>query len=56
MRTENLYNFFFHPLSSQHSKGVKVLAVSTVIALSILTGGIFAAAFGIIQLKDRKIV
>jgi hypothetical protein len=39
------YQFFFHPLSEEHSLAVKTLSVITVIALSILTAGLYLAVF-----------
>lgn len=40
-----VYDFVFNPLSDEYSNTTKILAVITVIALTILTGGIFLAVF-----------
>lgn len=45
-------DFIFNPLSDKHSPTTKMLAVITVIALTILTGGIFLAVFFAFQQQD----
>lgn len=55
MKVDKVYNFFFHPFSEDHSKKVKTLSALTVIALSLITGGVFLVAFGAMQWRDRKI-
>lgn len=54
MKTQQIYNFFFHPLNDSHSDEVKVFSVITNIALSILTAGTYLLLFGLIQWKDWK--
>lgn len=41
----SVYRFFFHPFSEEHSLPVKVLSVITVVALSVLTAGIYFIVF-----------
>jgi hypothetical protein len=53
MEINSAYQFFFHPLSEQHSLPVKVLSVITVIALSILTAGVYCIVFVAIHFKDK---
>lgn len=53
MQVHSTYQFFFHPLSESHSMPTKVLSVITVIALSILTAGLFLAVFTLVNLKDN---
>lgn len=50
-----VYNFLFHPLSKQHSEPKKIASVLTITALTIITGGLFAVAFGIEHLRTRKL-
>lgn len=52
---DKIYNFLFHPLAQEHATPTKILAIITDLALSIITGGLFLVAFGIIQLKDCNI-
>lgn len=52
---KSVYQFLFHPLAKKHSGVKKFLATISVIALSILTGGTFLVAFGIINLRDRNV-
>ena len=49
------YNFFFHPLSEDHSDCTKAASVVTVIALSILTGSLYFWVFLAINLRNRPI-
>lgn len=55
MQINKAHNFFFHPLAKEHAPGIKILSTITVIALSILTAGIFLLAFAIVNLRDRKV-
>lgn len=55
MELNKIYSFFFHPLSAEHSSLTQVLSTTTVIALSILTSGIFLVVFGFINLKNYQI-
>lgn len=53
MQINNVHQFFFHPLSENHTTKVKVLSIITLVALSILTGFIYLFAFITVNLKDR---
>jgi cytochrome b involved in lipid metabolism len=46
-------DFFFHPLAETHSTKSKLASVVTLIALSILTCGIYLAIFAAVNLYDR---
>jgi len=52
---QQVYHFLFHPLREDHSLREKINAITAVIALSILSLGIFLIPFGIIQWKDRDV-
>ncbi len=54
MEINNVYNFFYHPLTKEHSRGIKILSIITIVALSILTAGLYLLAFAIVNLNDRK--
>ena len=47
------YRFVFHPFDAKHSSVTKVVSVVTNIALSILTGGLYLAAFGLVHLQEK---
>ncbi|WP_068471444.1 hypothetical protein [Candidatus Protochlamydia phocaeensis] len=55
MRNESIHNFLFHPWVGAHSQAQRALSVATIIALSVLTGGLFAVAFAFINWRDRQI-
>lgn len=51
-----VHNFFFHPLNKTHAPVIKAFSMAVVLALSILTGGIYAIALGIVNWHDcRKV-
>ena len=52
MKVHSVYNFLFHPFSSNYPTERIALSVAANIALTVLTGGLYLIAFGIIQLKD----
>ncbi len=52
MDSVRIHNFFFHPFNHKHAKPAKVLSAVTVVALSVLTGGLFAAAFVLVNWYD----
>jgi hypothetical protein len=49
------YNFFFHPLHESHSCGAKTAAMITLIALSILSAGIYLAVFAYVSLSGKAV-
>ncbi|HEY4832069.1 MAG TPA: hypothetical protein VIH61_05855 [Waddliaceae bacterium] len=56
MQIDNeIYNFFFHPLSDSHSTRVKCFASITLFALTIFSGLVFLIPFVYFNLKDRDI-
>lgn len=55
MKVEDVYQFFFHPWSDEHSFETQIAATITDIALSILSGGLFLIPFLYFQWKDRDV-
>lgn len=49
------YNFLFHSFHQDHSAKIKAFSVITNIALSILTGGFYAALFILVHMAERLI-
>jgi hypothetical protein len=55
MKSETVYNFFFHPYAKEHSHITQALSTVTIAALSLLTAGSFLILFGALNLRDRNI-
>ncbi|CRX37616.1 hypothetical protein [Estrella lausannensis] len=54
MLVNSVCTFFFHPLNERHSLPVKVMSVITMVALSILTAGIYLAVFACVNLAESR--
>ncbi len=54
MQVKNIYNFIFHPLS-QPTLAKRSGSLLTIVALSILSAGVFLIVFGAVSWKDRKV-
>ena len=52
MNIDTTYNFLFHPFSTNYSADKIAMSIAANVALTVLTGGLYLIAFGIIQLKD----
>lgn len=55
MKINKAYQFFFNPFHLHHSKKTQVLSLITIVALSIITAGLFTIAFAFVHLKNRNI-
>lgn len=47
------HDFFFHPLSEKHSTGRKLASIVTLVALSVLSCGIYSIIFAAVNIHDR---
>lgn len=47
------YDFFFHPFHKDHSGRDRLVSIITSVALSILTCGVYAAVFCLVQIAER---
>lgn len=45
------YNFFFHPMEIQE-RTKRIQSIVTIVALSILSGGLYAAVLGCVHLSE----
>jgi hypothetical protein len=55
MKIENIHNFFFHPFASEHSTTQSFLSMATIVALTVLTGGLYTLAVAYVNWKERSI-
>lgn len=53
MNTAKVHNFLFHPFSQKNSKQ-KFLSLSTIVALSVFSGGAYLILLAVVNLYDRK--
>lgn len=55
MDLSTIRRFLFHPLDARHTLPVKTASIAVVVALSIISGGLFLIPFFGVNLIDRKI-
>lgn len=56
MKLDKVYDFFLLPLSERHSLVEKIFSSITVLALTVLTSGIYLIPLGIAYWKNRHVV